>query len=265
MKPILLFSLLTLLSCSQAKDAPKNKIDMTQGTAPTFEAKEFEASDSSVLKYNIYDPTVGDEKLPLLIFLHGAGERGDDNESQLMHIAPILTDSINRKKYPAILVFPQCPAEDYWANVDREGGIWTVDSNGTVTQPMSQVIELVQKLRKDKHVDLSRVYISGLSMGGFGTLDLISRHADWFAGAIAICGGGDLNKTDQFHGLPLWVFHGAKDPVVPIDLSRDLVEKIQSENGYVKYTEYPEGGHDVWNDAYEDPKTLKWLFGLRKE
>ena len=229
-----------------------------------FVAKEFKASDGSILKYNIYDPSEGSERLPLLIFLHGAGERGDDNESQLMHIAPILTNPENSKKYPAVLVFPQCPEDEYWANVDREGGIWTVDSNGDVTDPMKRVIELLRELRRSQSVDRSRVYISGLSMGGFGTLDLISRHPDWIAGAIAICGGGDLNKTNQYEGLPLWIFHGAKDPVVPVDLSRKLVDKINSEYGFVKYTEYPEGGHDVWNQAYEDPKTLEWLFGLRK-
>lgn len=257
MKSFLVIGMLLLGSCNQPNE-------IVQTDPPTFEAKEFKASDSSVLKYNVYDPTVGDEKLPLFIFLHGAGERGDDNEAQLMHIAPILTDSINSKKYPAILVFPQCPEEDYWANVDRTNDIWTVDSDGTVTSPMSRVIELIQELRQDKNVDLNRIYISGLSMGGFGTLDLISRHADWFAGAIAICGGGDLNKTDKYKGLPLWIFHGAQDPVVPVELSRDLVAKIQSEDGFVKYTEYPEGGHDVWNNAYEDPATLEWLFGLRK-
>ena len=257
MKSFPLLFLLLFLGCGQNKSDTKKD--------PSWEAKEFKSGDDSVLKYNIFDPSSGEEKLPLFIFLHGAGERGDDNKSQLMHIAPILTDSINQKKYPAILVFPQCPEEEYWANVDREGGVWTVDSNGSVTPSMNRAIELIRSLRSEKNVDLDRVYIGGLSMGGFGTLDIITRHPDWFAGAVAICGGGDLNKTDMYAGLPLWIFHGAKDSVVPVELSRDLVDKIHSENGYAKYTEYPEGKHNVWNQAFEDPKTLKWLFDQKKK
>ncbi len=268
MKLKLLVPILLLMSCKNNSVTQKSstKDDLTERAIKEevkFEAKQFVGNDGSVLNYNIFNPG-GNDKLPLFIFLHGAGERGDDNKSQLMHIAPILTNEDNQEQYPAILVFPQCPSEDYWANVNTDGGVWTVSSKGEVTPAMGRVIELIRKLRLDNRVDLSRVYLGGLSMGGFGTLDLLSRHADWFAGSVAICGGGDLEKSARYHEVPLWIYHGAKDSVVPVKLSRDLVQKIKAEGGNIKYTEYPEGQHNVWNNAFENPETLKWLFAQSK-
>jgi predicted peptidase len=126
-------------------------------------------------------------------------------------------------------------------------------------------MELLDKVAKDKHIDASRIYIGGLSMGGFGTFDLLARRPELFAAAVPVCGGADLEKAASYKSVPIWVFHGAKDPVVPADLSRSLIKVIEQAGGSPRYTEYPEGGHDVWNMAIREPELLPWLFNQKKQ
>ncbi len=200
------------------------------------------------------------EKYPVIVFLHGAGERGNDNEFQLHHIAKFLQDSSTQAKYPHIAIFPQCPLDKYWAPVSINDNVWTVDSEGAMTMPMQEVEKLIEQVRQHPRVDTSRVYLAGLSMGGFGTFDLLCRRPEWFAAAIAICGGADLDKLKEVIKKPVRVFHGAKDPVVPVSLSRDVDSLNTALGGSFEYFEYPEGDHLVWDQAMEDPATLKWLF-----
>lgn len=225
-----------------------------------WERLKFETVDNGVLPYRKFVPNTKMEKLPLFIFLHGAGERGNDNESQLEWIAPILSTKKQVKEHPAILVFPQCPKEDYWAPVDTTDGQWTVNSMGEATTTMQSLIELISELLDDPLVDKERVYIGGLSMGGFGTFDLLSRHSEWFAGAIAVCGGGDIKQCQKYRNTPIQIFHGAEDPIVDVRLSRDVYHVLQSLDAPVKYTEYKDGNHLVWNRAFENPELLDWLF-----
>lgn len=220
---------------------------------------------NSALPYNIFYPDIyyqKDAKIPLFVWLHGAGERGDDNVSQLIHIVPYLASDIVQSKFPSIIVAPQCPKEQYWAPVKRFE--WTIENNGQVTPPMDNVMKLIEQLLKDPKIDKSRVYIGGLSMGGFGTLDLLGRKPQWFAAAVPICGGADLRQTSNYKNVPLWIFHGAKDMVVPVTLSRDLVQMLETYGATPRYTEYPEGGHDVWNQAIREPDLLTWLFSQSK-
>ncbi len=235
-----------------------------KSSAPLKESQwtglHFEAVDQGVLPYQKFVPKSKEQKLPLFIFLHGAGERGNDNEVQLQWIAPILSAKNNVKEHPAILVFPQCPAEDYWAPVDVTDGQWTINSSGNPTPVMSRLIELIPQLIEDPRVDKNRVYIGGLSMGSFGTFDLLSRHPEWLAGAIAVCGGGDIKQCPKYQNIPIQIFHGAKDPTVDVQLSRDIYRVLQSLNAPVTYTEYEDGDHLVWNRAFEEPQLLDWLF-----
>ncbi|MBK9255673.1 MAG: prolyl oligopeptidase family serine peptidase [Saprospiraceae bacterium] len=229
-----------------------------------FLAKENKAKNEITLPYNIFYPDsyAKGEKVPLLIFLHGAGERGKDNKSQLIHVAPYLTNLEIRTKFPAVLLFPQCPEEDYWVPVKRFE--WSLENSGKVTPAMSAVISLLEDVIKDKNIDQNRIYVAGLSMGGFGTLDLISRKPELFAAAVPICGGADLEKASNYAHLPLWIFHGAKDDVVRVTLSRDLYKTLKAIGSPVKYTEYPEGGHNVWDEAILEPELLPWLFSQSK-
>jgi predicted peptidase len=221
--------------------------------------------DKSTLPYNIIYPReyyIKDARIPLLVWLHGAGERGDDNVSQLIHIVPYLGSDIVQSKFPSIILAPQCPKDGYWAPVKRFE--WSIINGGEVTPPMANLIQLLENILKDPKIDKSRVYIGGLSMGGFGTLDLLGRKPEWFAAALPICGGADLVKAANYKNVPLWIFHGAKDSVVPAKISRDLVQVLEAAGATPKYTEYPEGGHDVWNTAIRDPEVLPWLFSQKK-
>jgi len=254
MKPlVILFFVLTCISCATIKPVG-------------LQALTYKDKNGQSLQYNIYYPDeykASDAKIPLLIWLHGAGERGDDNVSQLIHITPYLASDIVQSKYPSIILAPQCPTDEYWAPVKRFE--WSIINGGDVTPPLQKVISLVEKLLKDPKVDKNRVYIGGLSMGGFGTLDFLARKPDWFAGAVPICGGADLDKAPNYKNVPLWIFHGAKDTVVPAKLSQDLVKTLEDVGARPKYTEYPDGGHDVWNKAIREPELLPWLFGQRKK
>jgi len=204
------------------------------------------------------------EKLPLILFLHGAGERGEDNEKQVVHIAPILSSAAVQNENPCILIFPQCPEEDYWAHVATENGVWSVLNSNTPTPAMGKVIALLDELINDPKVDKSRIYLSGLSMGGFGTFDLLSRKPNTFAAAIPICGGADTSKVDRYKHVPLWNFHGAKDPVVSVEFSQQFMSKFIEYGGNPRYTEYHDGDHNVWTRAYEEPGLIPWIFSQKK-
>lgn len=202
-------------------------------------------------------PTVEKGKTyPLVIFLHGAGERGNDNEKQLVHGVPQFVKNID--KYPCFLIAPQCPAEQKWVEVD-----W---SAATHTQPEKpgdagrMVLEVIDKAMKELPIDSKRVYLTGLSMGGYGTWDLAARKPTLFAAIAPVCGGADEKTALKIKHLPTWVFHGALDTAVKPERSRNMVAALEKAGGKPKYTEYPTVGHDSWTNAYGDPKFFEWLF-----
>ncbi|MFZ1579868.1 MAG: prolyl oligopeptidase family serine peptidase [Saprospiraceae bacterium] len=248
-----LFLVLFTIGCATSK--------YTQG----INARTFKSADGTSLPYNIFYPDEyknTKDKIPLFIWLHGAGERGDDNVSQLIHIVPYLASDMVQSKYPSIILAPQCPKDEYWAPVKRFE--WSIINGGAVTPPMERLIKLLEQILKDPKIDKNRIYIGGLSMGGFGTYDLLSRKPEWFAAAVPICGGADLNKAKNYKDIPLWIFHGAKDTVVPVTLSKDIFQVFTALGGNAKYKEYPEGGHDIWNMAIREPELVPWLFAQNK-
>jgi len=209
------------------------------------------------------------KKYPLVIFLHGAGERGDDNLEQLTHGAALFEDKRNRRKFPAYVLFPQCPAEAYWATrnakIENKSFKFGFDYSLSPGLPLQQVFDLIELYKILPSVDSNRIYIMGLSMGGMGTLEAISRHPELFAAAIPICGGGDLSYVKNFASVvPVWIFHGAKDDVVSPEYSRNMVRQIVSEGGSPRYTEYPEANHNSWDAAFRTPDLLNWLFNQKK-
>jgi len=225
----------------------------------------FASSAHDTLPYNIFYPTSYGKrgaKVPLFLWLHGAGERGYDNRNQLNNVVPYLISSEVQALFPAVLVVPQCPKEGYWAPVKRFE--WSIINGGKVTPPMRAVIQLLDKLILDPNIDKERIYVGGLSMGGFGTLDLLSRRSDIIAAAVPICGGSDLEQVENYKDVPLWIFHGAKDDVVKPELSRDLVAKLKQIGSNPIYTEYPDGNHGIWEAAIREPELLPWLFSQRK-
>ncbi|GIW79831.1 MAG: hypothetical protein KatS3mg105_1638 [Gemmatales bacterium] len=207
-----------------------------------------------LLKPKNYDPK---KKYPLVLFLHGAGERGTDNKKQLIHgIGDFVR---NQDKYPCFVVVPQCPAGQTWADWRYKG-----PQPKEPTLPTKLSLQLVEQIQKKYSIDDKRLYITGLSMGGFGTWDVICRYPDKFAAAVPICGGGDPRLAEKIKDLPIWAFHGAKDRAVKPERSRLMIEAIKKAGGKPKYTEYPDVGHAAWVPAYRDQKLFEWLFSQKR-
>lgn len=230
-----------------------------------FEAREFISEEGDTLRYRLLLPEQFEEgeTYPLVLFLHGMGERGDDNKAQLKWGVSAFAKADFREDHPAIIVVPQAPDDDYWANLNwREENTELMEEP---TKPLQLAYKLVNKTTEKLPVDENRLYVTGLSMGGFGTWDLITRYPDTFAAALPVCGGGDPAKAHLLTELPIWNFHGAKDEIVPPDLSRRMIDAIREAGGLPGYTEYPDVDHFSWIPAYGDRYVLDWLFKQTKE
>jgi predicted peptidase len=193
--------------------------------------------------------------------LHGSGERGDDNEAQLKWgVMNFASDEV-MKMHPSIVIAPQCPGNMTWANLSQQD----IKLEPQPTQPMKLLMGLIEQLKQQMPVDTSRIYITGLSMGGYGTYDAIMRYPDLFAAAVPVCGGGDITKAGAIAHIPLWIFHGALDGAVNPALSRNMVEALTNAGAHPGYTQYPEVGHFSWIAAYSDPMMMEWLFSQRQD
>lgn len=249
--PILLLLVMTAtLSAADVKDL--------------YEARTFQ-SKTGELKYRLLEPKGYDaaQKYPLVIFFHGAGERGSDNARQLVHgMANFASDEI-RAKYPAFVVAPQCPEGQQWVNVPWSAEKHTLPK--TPSESLQLSFELLDALQKEFSIDDRRIYVTGLSMGGFATWDALQRKPDYFAAAAPICGGGDTAGAKAIAHVPVWVFHGDSDTAVKTQRSRDMVEALKGAGGEPRYTEYPQTGHDSWSPTYRDPKFYAWLFAQKKK
>ena len=236
-----------------------------------FLAEQF-IKESDTLNYRIlYPEGFSEEKeYPLVLFLHGAGERGSDNELQLTHGKELF---LQNTEYPAIVLFPQCPIDQYWANVKYEQGPegnreWDFDYEGEPTKPLSLVMGLLDQMLESGVIKLDQVYVAGLSMGGMGTFELLARKPDTLAAAIPICGGGNPEAVSAYAGnTRLWIFHGAKDNVVPQELSISMAKAINAAGGTADLTIYGAANHNSWDPAFAETDFLKWLFSksLSKE
>lgn len=211
----------------------------------------------------------GKKKFPILLFLHGAGERGHDNVAQLKHGAALFAQPATQAAYPAIIVFPQCAAGDYWSNVNFIPGAPSYRrlqfrDGGPPTPSMQLAEALFDSLTQALAVEVNRMYVGGLSMGGMGTYELVGRHPGWFSAAFAICGGADTASAVRLT-LPQWyIFHGLADEVVPAFLSEQMVRSLERTGTRVKYKFYPGIKHDSWTTALAEPDFLPWLFSATK-
>lgn len=228
------------------------------------EASQFDKllynSDKGSLPYRMLKPEHADKekKYPLIIFLHGAGERGNDNEVQIAHIKEMFLDRENRKNFPCYVIAPQCPKNVMWASYDRNGQMTVKPS-----LVMQLVIGLMDKIEAEFPIEPSRIYITGLSMGGYGTWELLVRFPHRFAAAVPICGGGHPLMAPSIIHIPIWAFHGNLDTIVLPRNSRAMIKALQAAGGNPGYTEYPDVGHDSWTYAYRDPYLLPWIFSKR--
>ncbi len=222
----------------------------------TAEKRTYE-NDDTVLPYRLILPENYDENntYPMLVFLHGAGERGNDNELQFFHCVQYMHDNMP----DCIIVAPQCPTGQQWVDTPWKKGAYSIDAVPESNELIA-VVELLQSLEEEFSVDSDRIYAAGLSMGGFGTWDLMMRHNDYFAAAIAMCGGGDPSQGEALKDTPLFVFHGDMDTDVPISGSTETVEAIKAAGGtQVEYTIYKGYAHGIWKKAIEEPGLLDKL------
>lgn len=240
--------------------------------ASLYQKKEF-IRGNDTLRYRILYPEnyEAGKKYPMLLFLHGAGERGNNNEAQLTHGGKLFTEPANRQQFPAIVVFPQCAANDFWARVRRDTtkkdslGQFAFNSDQPIGTSLSLVNQLVDSLAASGSVIKKQIYIGGLSMGGMGTFELLWRKPKFFAAAFAICGGGDPQKVTIYgKKFPIWIFHGDSDPVVPVGNSRLMKNALIAAGAKVKYTEYPGVGHNSWDNVWGETELLPWLLGKKK-
>lgn len=199
---------------------------------------------SMEMEYLTYKPADYDndtlKKWPLVIFLHGAGERGDDLNKIKVHGPPMLVEQ--GKEFPFLLISPQA----------KSG--WNADF----------LFAMIQDFVKNHRVDKDRIYLTGLSMGGYGTWNISQKYENYFAAIVPICGGGDTKDIWKLRHTPVWCFHGAKDEVVPMESSKRMVDALKPYNSDVKFTVYPEVYHDSWKKAYDDPELYEWMLSQRK-
>ena len=218
-------------------------IGTLEAAEPRQQSARLEATQKVELNYLRYLPPGYDEKesWPLMLFLHGAGERGEDLELVKVHGPPKLI--AQGKDFPFIVIAPQSPKNRWW-------------------RP-HELTALLDDVVKNYKVDENRICVTGLSMGGFGTWSLAGHTPERFAALAPICGGGEPYWTRRFKHVPTWVFHGAQDKVVPLRRSEEMVEAMKKAGGDPKLTVYPEAGHDSWTVTYDNPEFYTWLLKQR--
>jgi len=222
-------------------------------TGGEYENEEF--------RYRLLPPAAVEpgKKYPVVLFLHGAGECGTDNRLQLLYLPAQLSQPDWREKYPCYLIAPQCRPDKQWVNVP-----WGDVESAPLGEPSDQLqaaLGMLRQVLEDLPVDRNRVYLTGLSMGGFGCWDLAARQPELFAAVAPICGGGDEAQAARLASLPIWAFHGADDDAVPVVRTRRMIEAVRAAGGEPRYSELEGVGHNSWTPAYSDPAGLiPWMF-----
>lgn len=202
---------------------------------------------------------------PLILFMHGAGERGDDNVKQLMYLPTWLAEPEARAKYDCFVLVPQCRSKRWWTIPRALRKDKDADPLDPASADVGVADAILQKTLSEEPIDKSRIYLTGISMGGYGSWALAAHHPDLFAAVVPVCGGGSTANAEILKNIPLWVFHGGADPVVPADQSRQMIEAIKQAGGKPKYTEFEGVGHDSWTPAYRESEALSWMFEQRKD
>jgi predicted peptidase len=236
-------------SLAMAQDKPKTG----------FVNKTFKNADGTTSQYVVFVPRDydGTKEYPVILFLHGAGETKSDKTGAKMPVNVGIGPAIKKreKDFPFIVVIPQAEAAK-----SKIGGRWHADAPDG-----KRAIAILDEVMKEYKVDAKRQYLTGLSMGGFGTWHMAFSHPDRWAAIVPICGGGDPKGAEKIKDIPCWCFHGADDPTVKADLSRSMIEAIKKAGGEPKYTEYPGVGHNSWDKAYGTDELYTWLLEHRKK
>ena len=241
---LLLMGVITLIGCATTTGKGSHMASKTAATGFIDKAMIVSGKEH---RYVVYVPRgyTPEKAWPLILFLHGAGERGDDG---LLQTEVGIGRAIRRNadRFPCLVVMPQCPKNVWW------------------DKAFDEMETALGQTEKEYSVDPARVYLTGLSMGGYGAWIYGAAHADRFAALVPICGGSHPEDAERLAIIPIWAFHGADDQTVPPAKSREMVDAIKKAKGNIKYTEFPGIGHNSWDAAYDDPNTIKWLLKQRK-
>ena len=240
--------------------------------AEQMEARVHRSADGRTMPYRLFVPK-GRGPYPLAVYLHHAGQTGTDNLKQIRHDqSPDKTDwgvgvfllAANQRKHPCLVLAPQVPEQKAWAYMD-----WTKPRSPRPVEPnefMRMMLEIVDRLLAKYPVDRSRIYVTGASMGGFGTFEAVSRRPHFFAAAVPICGGHDEACAPLMLDTPIWAFHGDQDETISVRRTRNMIDAIRSAGGRPIYWEYAGVGHTVVRDlAYDDPRLIEWIFEQKRD
>jgi predicted peptidase len=233
-----------------------------------FQKKEFNHK-GDTLRYRVLFPDNYDKSksYPLVLFLHGSGERGNDNKKQLVWGASLFTDSLNRKNYPAIVLFPQCPEDQGWVSIkELTDAKFDIIDTKEPAKPLGLAKKLVDFYQKTEAVNKKQIYVLGMSLGGMGTFDMICRYPKTFAAAIPICGAVNLDRLKKVRKMPIRIYNGDSDNSVSPEYSRNAFIELKANGSQVvEHIEYPGVGHNSWTPAFAEPDFLKWLFSQKKK
>ena len=232
-----------------------------------FEDRTYTASDGTVLKYRLYVPYDYDEskEYPVLLLMHGAGERGDNNTGNLVHMLQELFSLDDSPFWDCIIIAPQCPNGEQWVDTPWSEGGYRVDEVPESNENKA-VLEILNLVAKTFPTDKDRYYVAGLSMGGFGTWDLIMRHPELFAAAVPLCGGGDYTQASKLVDMPIYTIHDKNDTTVPNSGTKEMYVALTSLGSKVIFYEETSGkGHNVWSYAATKAEIWTWLFEQTRE
>ena len=251
---ILTTIILVIFSCQKAEISPN---------FASFNIK------NQSLNYRILFPKNFDKNksYPLILFLHGIGERGDDNKLQLKYVDKVFLNENNYNNYESVVIFPQAPLDDNWSSrlLTKNEIRQVFPENENPTKSLKLVIKLMDSLVNEDFIDNKRIYLSGLSNGAMGSFELLKNRPNMFASAVLICGGGNPEWAREFaKTTPVWVAHGSDDDVVLPELSINMVNAIIKYGGSPKFTLYDNVKHDSWFNVFNDPEYLKWMFSFIK-
>lgn len=281
---LLIFSL--FINCKSVKKNNSSTTNWGKENADSLLIKKtFSTKNGLTIPYRLFCPTKKlTHKLPLIVYLHGRGERGTENGSRIFNSAGIITNSNSlllpkmQAKYPCVILVPQCSDKtenEEWAkwvgNTPKtpfEGlgkdGSYTM--NKTPSESGEAALELIEQTIKSLNIDSNRVYIIGLSMGGFGVWEFTARKPNLFAAAIPMAGYSDPNQIEKIKHIPFWIFHGSIDRWNPVAGSRTMYKLLKETQADVKYSEYENFDHgQTFKRAFEEPKLLSWLFSKSKK
>ena len=232
-----------------------------------YSAATWKSKDGNVLNYRHRAPSdvKADKKYPLLLFLHGAGGRGDDNQGELIDAGAIKafeTAGIT-SRFESYILAGQVPHDELWVDVP-----WSTKSHKMppISDSMKSLFELLDAFvaKSSNQIDLNRIYVMGLSMGGYGVWDAIQRRPNYFAAAIPICGGADDTLAASIAHLPIWTWHGDQDTAITVERSRSIVKALGNAGGNPRYSEIKGRGHDSWKDAFASQELWQWIYSQNR-